>query len=87
MNNSNMEVFPLQAGVANRHRSHKVIGAVEVEGAVALLEINEGLLEVNKGSLSNVLKKAVTEDELIQILPFTVNAESQAGSDVVTVVS
>ena len=55
---------------------------------MALLEINEGLLKVNKESLANVLKKAVTEDELIKILPFTVNTESQAGSDdVVTVVS
>ena len=72
----------------NRHRSHKVIGVVKVEGAVALLEMNEGLLKVNKGSQANALKKAVTEDELINILPFTVNTESQAGSeDVVTVVS
>ena len=58
-----------------------------MEGSVALLEINEELLKVNKESLANVLKKAVTEDELIKILPFTVNTESQAGSDVVTVVS
>ena len=82
-----MKAFPLQAGFVNRHRSLKVIRVVEVEGAVALLEINEGLLKVNKESLANALKKAVTEDELIKILLFTVNTESQAGSDVVTVVS
>ena len=59
-----------------------------MEGSVALLEINEELLKVNKESLANVLKKAVTEDELLKILLFTVNTESQAGSDdVVTVVS
>ena len=66
----------------------EAIGVVKAEGAVALLEIYEGLLNVNKESLANALEKAVTEDELIKILPFTVNAESQAGSDdVVTVVS
>ena len=55
---------------------------------MALMEINEGLLKVNKESLANALKTALTEDELIKILPFTVNTESQAGSDdVVTVVS
>ena len=55
---------------------------------MALLEINEELLKVNKESLANVLKKAVTEEKLIRNLPFTVNTESQAGSDdVVTVVS
>ena len=59
-----------------------------MERSVALLEINEELLKVNKESLANVLKKAVTEDELLKILLFTVNTESQAGSDaVVTVVS
>ena len=68
-----MKVFPLQAGFVNRHRSHKVIRVVEVEGAVALPEINEGLLKVNKESLAN--------EKLIRNLPFTVNTESQAGSD------
>ena len=83
-----MKVFPLQAGFVNRHISHKAIGVVKVEGSVALLEINEELLKVNKESLANVLKKAVTEEKLIRNLPFTVNTESQAGSDdVVTVVS
>ena len=66
----------------------EAIGVVKAEGAVALLEIYEGLLNVNKESLANALEKAVTEDELIKILPYTVNTESQAGSDdVVTVVS
>ena len=83
-----MKVFPLQAGFVNRHISHKAIGVVKVEGSVALLEINEELLKVKKESLANVLKKAVTEEKLIRNLPFTVNTESQAGSDnVVTVVS
>ena len=71
----------------NRHRSHEVIGVVKVEGAVALPEINEGLLKVNKESLANALKKAVTEDELIKILLFTLNTESQAGSNGANVVT
>ena len=83
-----MKAFPLQAGFVNRHRSLKVIRVVEVEGTVALPEKNEGLHKVNTESLANAVKKAVTEDELIKILPFTMNTESQAGSDdVVTVVS
>ena len=41
-----------------------------------------------KESLAKAVKEAVTEDKLIKILPFTVNTESQAGSDdVVAVVS